>query len=324
MPPRTSRRGFTLIELLVVIAIIAVLIGLLLPAVQKVRESAARMKCQNNLKQLGLALHNYHSANERFPAGIMCPVQIDPMRDPPVPPGMVTSSIYFAPTPREPIPGRFGSWLMYILPHVEQDNLFKSLDLTTNFYSNCTSLTSPGATFIPTYACPSDYIPKTVVTYGNHYFGVNSYFGNAGTQAGTLSQMGFARPSFNGVLYYNSSVKIGDITDGTTNTFLAGERYSQDPNDSAADLSDWRGWAWTEINSAGDSLCDTSARINTPLVSHSWGVEGRKRTFGSNHSGNGANFLLCDGSVRFVNQNLSIVTYQRLSVPNDGNVAQLD
>jgi prepilin-type processing-associated H-X9-DG protein len=240
---------------------------------------------------------------------------------------MVTSSIYFAPTPAEPDKGRFGSWLMYLLPYVEQDNVFRQLDFTTNFYSNVQTANSPGATYIPAYICPADYVPNKVAPYGSYYFGVNSYFGNAGTIAGSLSSSRYQPPTFNGVLCYNSSIKLTSITDGTSNTLLAGERYSRDPDmDNSGQsnyLPDWRGWAWTEINSSGDSLCDTSAAINTPKAQHVFGEEGRRRTFGSGH-GNGANFVLCDGSVRWLQQDIQYATFVHLAIPNDGNVVQFD
>src|SRR4051794_12639029 len=133
--------GFTLIELLVVIAIIAVLIGLLLPAVQKVREAANRSKCTNNLKQIGLALHNYHSANSKFPAG------------------WYGSEVNTATLNQFNVKAqtRPWAWSVYILPYMEQDNLFRRLNPTTNtlpdvFQKDLAAL----QTLIPTYVCPSD------------------------------------------------------------------------------------------------------------------------------------------------------------------------
>lgn len=298
------RKGFTLIELLVVIAIIAILISLLVPAVQKVREAAARVQCQNNLKQIALALHNFHDSYKRFPSGIMVPLGSGS--------GMVLPSS--CPNcPQPPVPGMWGSWLTYILPYVEQAPLYNQLILTQREYAYCLGPTSPGANVVPIYICPSDYVPATTIEYGTYYFGVNSYFGNAGTKAWPVSSA-----SLNGVLYYNSSMRISNITDGTSNTLLAGERYSQDPVVPDVDLADWRGWAWTNYNSGGDHLGDTSSPLNSPAAVI--GIDPRKCNFGSGHTG-GANFAWCDASVRFMSTSFSqgIVNYQRLSVPNDGH-----
>jgi prepilin-type N-terminal cleavage/methylation domain-containing protein/prepilin-type processing-associated H-X9-DG protein len=304
-----ARPGFTLIELLVVIAIIAILIGLLVPAVQKVRQAAARLQCQNNLKQIGLALHNFHDSYQRFPSGIMVPI------------GSQSGAVLPSSCPRcqqPPIPGKWGSWLTWILPYVEQDNLFGQLDLNGREYGYCLGPNSWGATVVKTYICPSDYVPKQTIQYGTYYFGVNSYFGNAGTIAWPVYNA-----SLNGVLYYNSRVRITEITDGTSNTLLAGERYSKDPAVQDAELSDWRGWAWTNYNSGGDHLGDTSNLINSSAAVI--GQDPRKCNFGSGH-GAGANFVLCDGSVRFLTATSlsSKVNFQRLSVINDGNVVTLD
>jgi len=297
-----KRHGFTLIELLVVIAIIAILIGLLLPAVQKVREAANRMQCSNNLKQIGLACHNYQGLNQFFPPGICVPIGAGSGAITNPPPGC----------PPQAITGKYGSWLTWCLPYVEQENLYKQLDLNNREYAYCNGPTSPGSTIVRTYICPSDYVPDEVIQYsGTYYFGVNSYFANAGTSSWPV-----ASASFNGVMFYNSKIGFRDITDGNANTLLAGERFSQDPID--PNLSNTRGWAWTNYNSGEDHLGDTAWPINSQ-ESHI-GNQSRLVNFGSGHGG-GANFVFCDGSVQFLTlvNSSDIVLLQRLSVRNDGH-----
>src|SRR5262249_30742772 len=155
--------------------IIAILIGLLLPAVQKVREAAARMSCQNNLKQVGLACHNYEGTNGAFPPGVNVPIGTAD--------GMVfPSNVLYTSgkVGQPPFPNQFGSWLMYILPYVEQDNLQKGINFSGNQYVNCNGPTSVGAQIVKIFLCPTDPVPSggvtTYVTGGvTYYFGMNSY-----------------------------------------------------------------------------------------------------------------------------------------------------
>jgi prepilin-type N-terminal cleavage/methylation domain-containing protein/prepilin-type processing-associated H-X9-DG protein len=205
---KRRRSAFTLIELLVVIAVISILIGLLMPAVQKVREAANRISCFNNLKQMGLALHMYHDTNLFFPTGYL----YQPLPTDPPPPLTFTS-------PNAPGWG----WATFILPYIEQDNLYKSINQTVPVESP-NSLTARGQT-IKIYTCPSDANTGlfTILDSMGQPLGdaaTNSYaacFGGNGLLA-TNPDNG------DGMFYRNSVVRIADITDGTSNTWAIGER----------------------------------------------------------------------------------------------------
>jgi prepilin-type N-terminal cleavage/methylation domain-containing protein/prepilin-type processing-associated H-X9-DG protein len=191
----TRRRGFTLIELLVVIAIIAILIGLLLPAVQKVRAAGERINCVNNMKQIGLALHNYHDINGAFPQGI-------------------TERPGSARDPREWL-----SWMARILPWIEQPALYRNMEQAYASQGNSPNpFQNPPhmglAHVLTILRCPSDFRQYRATYAGGLTVAFTGYLGCNGQNLRT----------YDGILYWNSKVRMADITDGTSNTFLVGER----------------------------------------------------------------------------------------------------
>jgi len=317
-----KRKAFTLIELLVVIAIIAILIGLLLPAVQKVREAAARIQCENNLKQLGLAAHNYHDTYQQFPSGINLPVSTQSG-------AMFPTNIFYTSGTftQPPIPGQFISLFEALFPFFEQDNLQRNLDLTQREYANCNGPNSMGAQIVKILICPSDRLPPTpVTTYTTggktYYFGMNSYGGNGGTYAWYYD---FGSLKTDGIFWINSSVRIAQIIDGTSNTLLFGERYHFDPGwqKGSTNIGNLGGWAWANYSATQDYILSARVPINymipagqpdPPPFTYQ---DPRVCAFGSGHIG-GANFCLCDGSVRYISQSTDLATLQALATRAGG------
>ncbi len=314
------RQGFTLIELLVVIAIIAILIGLLLPAVQKVREAAARAQCQNNLKQVGLAAQNHHDTYKRFPSGLNLPIS---GQSGAVFAGnaLVTSGKIGPP----PLPGLFVSWGEALLPFIEQANLQKKLVLTQREYANCNGPSSTGAQVVQIFLCPSDFMAQPVTTYTTggttYYFGMNSYGANGGTRSWYITNM-----TTDGVFWINSRVRMDDIRDGTSNTLLFGERYHNDPVYTG--IQTLGGWAWANYNAPQDYLLSTPVPVNYQIpkgTALNFSLQDdRACAFGSGHTG-GANFCMADGSVQFLTLtgNTDLPLLQALSTRNGGEVASI-
>jgi prepilin-type N-terminal cleavage/methylation domain-containing protein/prepilin-type processing-associated H-X9-DG protein len=355
----SPRQGFTLIELLVVIAIIAILIGLLVPAVQRVREAAARSQCSNNLKQIGLALHAHHDAKKTLPPG-----------------GMQTS-----------INGTacYTTWAIEILPYIEQNNLYKQYNQSQQNQTTANNLV--GQQPIVTYECPSDQhvglleVPASGPRPSGQLWMHGSYRANSGKAndkpafGGNPPYRGFwdtyepyfwpggiLNRSYRGPLHATATAyngipaqttidpstgsnatgqsvsqlggpeKFTNITDGTSNTFMVGEltlnEAITDPNAGAGEN---RGtfWAYTYASYNQSSFSLLSGTIGTnyntcylqyhpqPFAEHAC-----KRAWGSNHT-NGMNFVMCDGSVRWVTYSADLNILNAMATIAGGEVASL-
>jgi prepilin-type N-terminal cleavage/methylation domain-containing protein len=298
-PFHRYRSAFTLIELLVVIAIIAVLVGLLLPAVQKVRDAAARTQCLNNLKQIALAVHNYHGVNNRFPSGVN---DSDPS---------TRTSYGWGPPPD---PGHWYGLNLAIFPYIEQSNTMSNVNISVSepMYTNCVGQNSVGANVVKILVCPSESAMPNggVGQYGAYYFGLTSYGGCSGTSATSTSASAMLK---NGIFYMNSNLTVYAVTDGLSNTILYGERSRKNlPQTSTSEATG--GWAWVNIYAQEDNTMNASEPMEG-MLAHDL------NQFGSQHSGGIiCNFALADGSIRSIAKDITIVTFQRLAARNDGKV----
>jgi len=350
-----DERGFTLVELLVVIAIIGILVALLLPAIQAAREAARRAQCMNNIKQLGIATHNYLTAKKEA-----------------LPPALFQEFKG---------PGYQGQTLfVYLLPYFEAQTIYDQWDFgktPTSRGNNCATSTSPAATIIPTLLCPSDNpaekMTQITATGGNSaqfsgYYSVTSYAGNHGEKnyypttsptgtdstdngmfyviAPTGSTAGVCYPRATTVcVRHDKGVTLKSVTDGTSHTFLFGERYNEDPVFDALSASDrndllihqWALWGWMggfygtahATRSAGKSPNFTGVMNRQCPGSCASGSGGyqceddRLQTWGSGHPG-GANFVMTDGSTRYIADSISSALLVALSTRNVGETVPDD
>lgn len=311
----TKRFAFTLVELLVVIAIIGILIGMLLPAVQQVREAARRIACANNIRQMALAMHNYESTFQQFPTGQSFRGKAAPI-------------------------GWGWSWSTHILPFLEQNNQYDLFDLTARFNQQPNN----GAALENVFSgalCPSDGSSIQIFSVNNannprFKLSKSNYAGCEG--AFDVSFIERTNGERNGMFARNSAVTFGKITDGSSNTILLGEAVwygNGNRNGSGGFLWDTTWYGRARRNGVADStsalLRGGQSRINTPSVASN---ARRRHSFGSDHPG-GANFAFADGSAQFLQVNINnnqtrwsqhrdgtkvMGTFQRLTARNDGFV----
>jgi prepilin-type N-terminal cleavage/methylation domain-containing protein/prepilin-type processing-associated H-X9-DG protein len=322
--PRAPRRragGFTLIELLVVIAIIGVLIALLLPAVQAAREAARRTQCKNNLKQMGLALHNYHDTYQKFPPAIVNSGRWN---------NTGTGGSYY---PNEPYMIYNHTGFVFLLPFLEQQALFNQYDMkypSSNSNPNNLTLANGGinagntlvvGTRLTVFECPSDLLPPPVENDAStaHYSRQNAR--RANYLFATYNRTDYDAPynalALSGPFGNNGSATLATITDGTSTTIAIGE--SKQLHTSTSYGPYWGSGTHTAVHGY---VPNYQYNVNYPYgncagrpllkCQYAWG-------FGSWHPG-GANFVFCDGSTRFLSDTINFTLFQAMNTCNGGEV----
>ena len=313
MQTRNDRNGFTLVELLVVIAIIGVLVALLLPAVQAAREAARRSHCSNNLKQVGLAMHNYLSAKNTFPTGIFMYL------GPPDAPASHCSN-----------PGNSNtytgwSWSTFILPYLEEMTTYQRIDFKENTYAGPKSFKA-GGTFISSYVCPSDPEGAGLVhccstppngTDPREDLARTNMAGVSDSRDWSCASSGFPRLDGNGMLFNRSQIRPRHITDGTSKTLIVGEIVGLSKLANAP----FTGMFWPTWN-----IMHTANGINLPLrpdfaslpgADSPWNVS--TMSFASHHPA-GCHFAFADGSVMFVNETINDSLLAALTTRDGGEI----
>jgi prepilin-type N-terminal cleavage/methylation domain-containing protein len=314
--PSRRRAGFTLIELLVVIAIIAILVALLLPAVQQAREAARRTQCKNNLKQIGLAMHNYHDTHRVFPPGV---IQGSGM----LPPGSTyngTASTGWA-------------WGTFLLPFLDQAPLYNQLNMLRPFDQTNSVELSLVRTVLPVYNCPSD--PWRTPQQGPYPVYMNGsttgvYIGKSNYRAvytGNGEANGCPTGDGGGMFFSNSNVGVRDVYDGTSNTWMVLESDTfQYPARPGVTIERHMGGNWAATSSP---VCQDTNYDWQKVLGYVWptyaeincsAVRCDRRDPGSQHTG-GMQIVLGDGTVRFVSQNIAILLARSLCNRADGTIA---
>lgn len=309
------RRGFTVIELLVVIGVIAVLMALLLPAVQSARESARRTQCANNLKQQGLACANFHTSHQRFPSGTM--------------------TRGFEASDEEFLEGIM--WSGLILPQLDQNNLWSLLGHDLNDAATIVGIYRACSTHVTMYRCPSTQVDANLSkTRWSHFDGrvPMSYLacasGTNDSESGPDDWVG--EPGSDGMMFRDSWVEADGVTDGLSNTILIGEaihadHWGKDQGGYWQVMDHWYIWSPEQLNrnwptgDASECMGSTGAPINAMVEVDKWNANQKELSFSSRHPG-GAQVVFADGHVQFVSQSIDRRIWSAMGTRASGDLVR--